>query len=305
MTSSQSVLVTGANSSLGQAVGRRLRVLGHQPIGTVRRPSTLNLEEIFDRVIHLDLGEFESLACLSGSFDAVIHVAALSYGTAQDLMRVTGLGSRALAERAVSLNIRKFIHVSSISVYGVIAVSPVSRFSSIQFASPYGVAKWAAECYLNDLSDHFEHVSVRCPAIVGDTVSPHFLARLYKKMSSQEPLIRLYNPEFRFNNVISESSLSEFLAHLATNETGCPPAIPVASTQPIALSTIVDKMSEATSYEGTISWESGTRASFSIDESEAVHFGLRETPTVDVIDQWLSRPVTVRDTSDKGCFLDD
>lgn len=294
----QRVLVTGANSALGRSVGLRLRSLGHIPIGTVRKVENSNLESIFDRLFCVNLEEPDSFASLTGSFDSVIHVAALSYGSAERLMNVTGLGTRNLAEKAVELQVRKLIHVSAMSVYGEILTSPVSCLTPIHPGSNYGLAKWAAECYLRSFGGHLESVSVRCPAILGETVSPHFLARLYLQMSRQVPVISLLNPNFGFNNVIHESTLSEFLVLLATRDTGCPTSLPVASADSCPLVEIVDKMIDATSYRGTIHWREGDTSPFSIDISDAVRVGLPKIPTPKVIDEWLSGPITVREALD-------
>ena len=291
----QRVLVTGANSPLAQSVATRLRSLGHIPVGTIRPHSLKNFVSIFEDIFPVDFNEHDTVGRIKGSFDSVIHIAALSHGSATDLMTVTGLGTRALAEQAVKLGISRFVHVSSISVYGMILTSPVNSRTQVHHASDYGVAKWAAECYLHNFSQSFKHVSVRCPAIVGKLVSPHFLARLYQQMCRNEPIIRLNNPEFKFNNVIHETTLSQFLVHLALENTGCPTVLPIASSEPVRLVEIVSEMANATAYRGQVVWASGIEEPFSIDNTEAIEFGLDSVSTRWAIQRWLSHPTTVRE----------
>ena len=120
------ILVTGITSPLGQAVGRKLQVEGHRVVGTLRssRISTAGLPA--DELVALNLENKSSFTNINGGFDAFVHVAAASEGTAEELMTITGLGTLHLVERAKFLSVGRIIHISSMAVYGQIEEKTVS-----------------------------------------------------------------------------------------------------------------------------------------------------------------------------------
>lgn len=284
----QRVLVTGAASPLGQAVGRRLKSEGHVGIGTTRNPIAEHDLPMFEHLVHLDLEDLRTISNLDAGFDSLIHVAASSVGTAAHLMKVTGIATSWLANRALQQGAKNFIHVSSMSVYGRVTVPEVSARTEIHHSSPYGAAKWASECYLNSLSDQLPAVSVRSCAIVGRKSHRHFLAEVFSSMVNQEARVCASNPEFLFNNVIHEDTLAEFLVHLAcTHDSGyC--AVPVGSSNPMQLQTVLRMVAERTRFRGRIDWVTATSSAFSIDITEAVDLGLHPLPTASTVDHWLS-----------------
>ena len=172
---SNRILVTGATSPLGLAVGRRIKTLSHHGTGTIRAGRSELSNAVFDRLVVVDLEDASTIDRLSGDFDAVIHIAAASYDTPERLMRITGTATGLLVEKAVSLGIPKFIHVSGISVYGQPSVPVVTADTAVMHSSPYGAAKWVAECYLHSAQLQISGISVRSPAIVGAHPLTHTL----------------------------------------------------------------------------------------------------------------------------------
>ena len=70
------ILVTGINSPLGQAVGRKLQAEGHIVVGTVRS-SKLNTQGLpANELIALDLDNDSSFLNIPGEIDRFIHIAA-------------------------------------------------------------------------------------------------------------------------------------------------------------------------------------------------------------------------------------
>ena len=121
------ILVTGINSPLGQAVGRKLQAEGHSVVGTVRSSKISTRGLPADELVALDLDDKNSFTNIKGSYDAFVHLASISIGTPDDLMKTTGLGSLHLVDRAVSLGIKRIIHISGMDAYGKISVSSVSE----------------------------------------------------------------------------------------------------------------------------------------------------------------------------------
>jgi nucleoside-diphosphate-sugar epimerase len=286
------ILVTGANSSLGRTISQLARMLNIVVDGTVRHKIKNEYYEYLDDVLFLDLENHNSFQNIKKNYDAIIHVAAKSYGTPEELMRSTGLGTYYLIQKAEELGVSVLVHVSAISIYGEIYETKVDYLTPIRHSSAYGVAKWAAESYLQSHIGSTKCVSVRSPAILSKAFSPHFLGRLVNEMRNQTCLISMSNPEFLFNNIIGERDLSRFLLHLAFNPTDEYKAFPVASSNPISLDKIVNRMAVALKYHGEFKWKEGTSA-FSIGLEEAKKFGFQPRDTESTLNFWLSELTTL------------
>jgi len=283
------VLVTGASSALGKATGRRLQLCGHHATGTVRSRTSKSAGPEFDFLIELDLDHQASIDHLSGHFDAIVHIAAASYGSRSTLMRATGLATRDLAQKAIELGVPRFIHVSSMSVYGSIESSEVSETTPIRHQSPYGTAKWAAENYLHQLQNSLSCISVRSPAIVGAQKNPHFLQRTRNLMEEGRSVVTASNPGFRFNNVIHEDTLAEFLVHLALTAPDGFRALPVGSVSDHTLAESLEYMADETGYEGKIEWIAPEAPPFAINVDEAIAMGLQPLSTRETLARWLRK----------------
>lgn len=280
------VLITGAASPLGSAVCRELRECKARITGTLRPGGNVIDRALLDHVLYIDLAEASDYAKITETYDAIIHVASLSEGSPLELMRATGLSAWHLLKRAEETGTKTLVHVSSMSVYGEPQDSPVSATSPIRHSTPYGAAKWAAECFLSSCAKSVRCVSVRAPAIVGQRAHRHFLARALEQMKLQSPKVLLSNPDFMFNNIIHESTLARFLVTLANSPPQSYVVMPVASIRPMSLGDLVQSLSRAVDYSGTIEWAPSPHPPFSIDCGDAVSHGLHPLTTSETLDLW-------------------
>jgi len=245
---------------------------------------------MFNELVIVDLDDPSTLKNVNGQFEAIIHVAAASYGAPADLMRVTGIATELLARRAIALDVKRFVHVSAMSVYGRPNVPVVSSTTPIKHSTPYGAAKWAAECYLHDLQDRIPSISVRSPAIVGPLLGTHthFLANVLRAMLIGTENIRISNPDFLFNNIIHQETLAEFLVRLSQSSLHGFRALPVGSAQSESLIDLVEYMSKRMGYSGRLSWDSSKSPPFAIKIDEAVAMGCPTITAGQTLDLWLS-----------------
>ena len=282
------ILVTGINSPLGQAVGRKLQAEGHIVVGTVRS-SKINTQGLpANELVALDLDDKDSFTNISGTFEIFIHVAGMSIGNATDLMNSTGLGTQYLISRAKELSLTRFIHISSMAVYGLGTEELIGENSPIPHGNSYHAARWAAECYLSSEREQVEVVSIRSPAIVGPSTHNHFLSKVLEKMISQEVEIIATNPDFGFNNIVHENVIAEFVSTLLERDLG--PnyrAVPIGSTDPIPLHEVIDVMSNATNYKGQINWVEPKSPPFRIDSTGAIELGYKPITTLETINRWM------------------
>ena len=282
------ILVTGINSPLGQAVGRKLQAEGHNVVGTVRS-SKVNTQGLpANELVALDLENNDSFPNISGTFDAFVHVAGMSIGNATDLMNSNGLGTHYLITRAKELSVSRFIHISSMAVYGLGTEVLIDENSPILHGNAYHAAKWAAECYAKSERERVEVISIRPPAIAGSYTNYHFLSKILKKMISQEEEINATNPDFAFNNIVHENVIAEFVSTLL--DKNLEPqyrAVPIGSTDPIPLREVIDVMAKATNYKGQIKWVEPKSPPFRIDSTGAIELGYEPITTLETINRWM------------------
>ena len=282
------ILLTGINSPLGQAIGRKLQAEGHLVVGTVRS-SKINTRGLpANELVALDLENKDSFTNISGTFDAFVHVAGMSIGNATDLMNSTGLGTHYLITRAKELSLPRFIHISSMAVYGLGTEELIGENSPIPHGNAYHAARWAAECYLKSEREQVEVVSIRSPAIAGSSTHNHFLSKVLEKMLSQDKTINATNPDFDFNNIVHENVIAQFVITLLETET-LPEyrAVPIGSTDPIPLREIIDVMVKATNFTGQINWVEPKSPPFRIDLTGAIELGYKPITTLETVNRWM------------------
>jgi nucleoside-diphosphate-sugar epimerase len=282
------ILVTGINSPLGQAVGRKLQAEGHAVVGTVRSLK-IGIQGLpADELVALDIENDDSFTNIMGEFDSFVHIASMNEGSAEELLKSTGLGMIYLINRAKHLDIRRLIHISSMSIHGIVFAEVVDEYTDVSHSVPVGAAKWAAECFIANERSSIEAVSIRSPAIAGPYASRHFLAKLFLNMIRGLGEISVSNPDHLFNNIVHEDVIAEFISTLLDAES-LPKyrAVPIGSTDPIPLREIIGLMAKATNYKGQINWVEPKTPPFRIDSTGAIELGYKPISTLETINRWM------------------
>jgi nucleoside-diphosphate-sugar epimerase len=114
------ILVTGASGFLGCRLVEHLR-LGHGVAvrGTIRIPArAARLARLDAEIVRADLADPPSLARALDGCDAVIHCAYGVEGSAKKRRELTGRATGTLAQLALRAGVRRFVHISSVAVWG-------------------------------------------------------------------------------------------------------------------------------------------------------------------------------------------
>lgn len=141
-------LVTGASGFIGSRLAERLAAEGAQVRGLVRAPERVRRLPAGVAPVLGDLTDPDSLARAVAGCDLVVHCAAYAGpgGPLRRFAAVNVAGTRALADAALVQGVRRFVHFSTIAVYGTDHAEPVRDDSPRRaHGDPYAVTKLAGE----------------------------------------------------------------------------------------------------------------------------------------------------------------
>jgi len=148
------ILVNGATGALGYAVGERFA--GETWLAGVRRSNAG-----FPDALLIDDEGSTAPGALTG-VETIINCAGRVRGTAEEIARANLAHPLNLARAAKLSGVRRFVQVSSFSVYG--PVERINRATPLQPSGPYAETKLAAEKGLLALADdRFDVAILRLP----------------------------------------------------------------------------------------------------------------------------------------------
>jgi nucleoside-diphosphate-sugar epimerase len=136
------VFITGASGFIGASLARRYRELGSEVRGVDLRPDP-ELD-----VVHGDVSEPGPWQEQAAGAELVVHTAAIvGFGGAYDpFWRTNTVGTRNALQAAARAGARRFVHLSSIVVFGVDYPDGVDETRPVKpTGAPYTDAKVAAE----------------------------------------------------------------------------------------------------------------------------------------------------------------
>lgn len=179
------IFLTGATGFLGEYVLDRLLHEKHTVRVLVQSPGPMVHTKKVE-IVEGDITVPETFRGRLKGCDAVIHLAgAVGYGqTFENCINVNVNGTRNIAAEAVACDVRRFIHCSSVSVYG--RVSGVDLYEDAPYRKindPYGDTKIEAEKILFEMKENLD-VTIFRPTVIygkGDRV---FLPRLAERINS-------------------------------------------------------------------------------------------------------------------------
>jgi nucleoside-diphosphate-sugar epimerase len=150
------VLVTGATGLLGSHVADLLAERGEHVRALVRPgEDTQRLTALGVDVRVSDLGDHRSLEAAVHGVESVLHCAARTgpWGPEAEYLRANVWGLKVLAEAAHAAGVRRFVHVSSITVHGNDVRGTADETAPLRVEpNPYSRTKVAGERLLAELT---------------------------------------------------------------------------------------------------------------------------------------------------------
>jgi nucleoside-diphosphate-sugar epimerase len=187
------ILVTGGLGHIGLSVCRALVRRGHSVLVADRSTDRLTyLEELADamRFSAVDLLDQASLYRLfvqeKGDIDGVVHIAGLMGGpffatNPRQHIYINTMGTVDMLEISRVFGVRRFLHISSVSVYGVRDNVPLET-DPLTPGDLYGAAKASAEFFGLQYANEFgvDFTALRVSFAYGPGRFPHELYPLYR-----------------------------------------------------------------------------------------------------------------------------
>jgi nucleoside-diphosphate-sugar epimerase len=181
------VFVTGAGGFIGRNLLARLAAEGHAPCALLL-PDEDAAGLPACRVVRGDITRPESLGGLLEGCDAVVHLAAaVGYGqTMERCRRINRDGTRHVVEAAVAAGVRRFVQLSSVSVYGRRPGVPITEETPLRCTrDPYGDTKIEAELLLQAHADRREiDLTILRPTVIYGPGDDKFLPKLVENLRS-------------------------------------------------------------------------------------------------------------------------
>ena len=179
------ILVTGASGFIGSYIVEEALRQGMETWAAVRPSSSRKyLQDERIHFINLNLSSKEELISqLDGQeFDYVVHAAgATKCLHAEDFYRVNTEGTKNLVGALIALKmpIKRFVFVSSLSIFGAIREEqPYQEITEHDTPHPntaYGKSKWEAEKYLDSRGSQCPYIILRPTGVYGAREKDYFL----------------------------------------------------------------------------------------------------------------------------------
>jgi nucleoside-diphosphate-sugar epimerase len=267
------ILVTGYTGFSGNIIANFLSSIGHVVYAVVRRralPINYNNKNI--KLIEADIS---STDLFPQTIDAVVHAAAISPAPGvsfKDYFDTNVLGINNLVNYAKRSGAHSFIFLSSLSVYGDIALDLVNPDTVICNPNQYGLSKLMGELIIKDSISNFRSVSIRLPGIIGPKSVRNWLTNCRDSARSNKP-ITIYNPNSLFNNAVYINDLSFFILKLLNNNWSGAHSVTVGASDAISVIDVIESIISGTNSKSKIIIKSSSKKSFLICNEKAIQYG--------------------------------
>lgn len=289
MKSKKNLLITG----VGGFVGYNLAIhysKNYNVIGTYRKqkPKIKNI-----KLIKIDLSKKKLSTILKKNqlqIDIIIHC---SSKTPVSKHKTKNIYSNNILQMKNILNIkqnlRKFIFLSTMSVYGEINTKYVKETYRGKNINPYGLSKLKCEEMLREFTkkNKISSYVFRLPGVVGRFSHSNFMSIVIKKIKENKSL-ELFNPSSKFNNIVHVDLLIKYIDY-AIHKKNHFGIFNIASTAPLKLSKIIGILCKYFKYKQKIQWKKDENKTFCINLAKANNFGFKLKNTKKNINEFVKK----------------
>lgn len=245
-------LVTGAAGFIGGDLFRRLAAYGLDVTGTVLYPDEArDLRERGYRAEVLDLGSDDSWDDLLRGVDVVFNIAAKFQEVEDDegsYRRVNHLGALKLAETAARVGVRRFVHCSTVGIYGDVREIPCKETTPYNPMDLYHRTKLEGELAVLELARRLDPsrmtLTVNRPAMVYGPGDLRML-KLFRAILSGRFVMIGSGEVLAHLGYIDDQTDSFLLSATAPAEAVHAEGFNIASDEPLTLNELVALIADA------------------------------------------------------------
>jgi nucleoside-diphosphate-sugar epimerase len=187
-------LVTGATGFVGKSIVKELKKRGVDVTALVRKSS--NLEYLVNEnipYVYGDLTDFDSLKKAFKNHNVVIHAAGLvtDWGKKADYIKTNYYGTKNLLEACVATNIRRVLHVSTVSVFNAQTDQPINEDTPWNERIPgwYSKSKHMAEELVRDyMQKQRLDITIVYPSWIYGEGDQHFVPEIIQALRTGKML---------------------------------------------------------------------------------------------------------------------
>jgi dihydroflavonol-4-reductase len=251
------IFLTGGSGFIGSRLAPLAIQAGHTvtvvtPINTPAEQA--RCDALTKAGIKLVIAPLENSAVIARELqghDVVIHLAAAQHEAEQPesyFQRVNVDGTRSLMELAAKAGVRRFVHGSTIGVYGSAAAGSLDEESPLAPDNPYGRTKAAAERVVREFASPLEWVIVR----ISETYGPGDMRLLKLFRGIKKGRFPIVGDGQNLHQLIYVDDLSRGLLAACAQPAAHGQTIVLAGSEKITTNSMVSAVSEAVGNEKRI-----------------------------------------------------
>jgi len=266
------VLITGARGFIGSALVDKLINDGHYVFACIGSPeSPISLKGKRGN-LNILYGNLLSDMKMPRRIDAVVHAAAQSPAketSAKSMLHNNIHLTDKLISYAKIAGAKRFIYLSSISVYGEISAKTVSETTPIINPDFYGTTKRIGEQLLEAESNSFSSVSIRLPGVIGANSVRNWMTHVMHAARNGE-MVLVYNPTEDFNNAAHVEDVGDFVSSLISSEWHGSEVVNIGALGKISVLEAIQIIINGFGGRSEIAFKLSTKSSFTISSEKAV-----------------------------------
>ncbi|MBS0419172.1 MAG: NAD-dependent epimerase/dehydratase family protein [Proteobacteria bacterium] len=244
------IFLTGGSGFIGSRLAPLAVNAGHEvtvvtPINTPTEKA--RCEALTQAGIKLVIAPLEDSAVIARELqgkDAVIHLAAAQHEAEQPesyFHRINVDGTRSLLEAAAKAGVRRFVHGSTIGVYGSAADGSLDEDSPLAPDNPYGRTKMAAEKVVREFVSPLEWTIIR----ISETYGPGDMRLLKLFKGVKKGRFPIIGGGRNLHQVIYVEDLSRGLLAACTQAAANKQTVVLAGSEKITTNDMVAAVSDA------------------------------------------------------------
>tara|TARA_Y100000389_G_C17453930_1_gene516739 strand:+ start:789 stop:1658 length:870 start_codon:yes stop_codon:yes gene_type:complete len=217
------------------------------------------------------------------NFDFILHAASLRperFSNQKKLYENNIKITKNIINFCIKNNIKKYVFLSSVSVYKKNVASKISEDSQLQTKNKYGLSKLKSEIYIKKMCNEHKisYLILRLPSILAKNSEHNFYSEIKKKLKKNQK-ITIFNGNKKFNNLIHVKYVSKVIYSYLKKSMNNSYILNLASIQPISLKEIISKIKIGVNNKEKIKYTKNNQNNIIINCNRAIKSGFF-VPTV-------------------------